>query len=195
MRNEHLKALLPDTEALDFLATAATLLANARLAPETLAPLKLARMTALQKSGAQRRVRGIAVRDTFRRWVTKAVARQYANDFAKVCSPFQFGLVTPAGADCVAALLRADTDKDPNRVVIAVNGVGAYDHCKRMPHLVNVSLLLEYARNQSAAGTIDGLGNLSGTNVYLYRGTKDTCYRKGSVQHSQTFFESLGANV
>ena len=70
-----------------------------------------------------------------------------------------------------------------------------YDHCKRMPHLVNVSLLLEYARNQSAAGTIDGLGNLSGTNVYLYRGTKDTCYRKGSVQHSQTFFESLGANV
>ena len=46
-----------------------------------------------------------------------------------------------------------------------------------------------------AAGTIDGLGNLSGTNVYLYRGTKDTCYHKGSVQHSQTFFEALGCSV
>ena len=27
-----------------------------------------------------------------------------------------------------------------------------YDHCKRFPELVDVELLLEYARNQSAAG-------------------------------------------
>ena len=70
-----------------------------------------------------------------------------------------------------------------------------YDHCKRFPELVDVELLLEYARNQSAAGTIDALSNLRGTNVYLYRGTKDTCYHEGSVQHSQTFFEALGAKV
>ena len=67
MRNEHLKVLLPDTEALDYLTTAAILLVNARLSPEALGPFKLARMTALQKSGAQRGVRGIAVGDTFRR--------------------------------------------------------------------------------------------------------------------------------
>ena len=70
-----------------------------------------------------------------------------------------------------------------------------YDHCKRYPELVDVDLLLKYAREQSKAGTIDALGNLSGTNVYLYRGTKDSCYLKGSVQHSQTFFEALGAKV
>jgi hypothetical protein len=34
-----------------------------------------------------------------------------------------------------------------------------------------------------------------GTNVWLYRGTKDACYLKGSVEHSQTFFNKLGANV
>ena len=28
-------------------------------------------------------------------------------------------------------MLRAETDKDPNRVIVAVDGVGAYDHCKR----------------------------------------------------------------
>ena len=131
MRNEHLKVLLPDTEALDYLTTAATLLVNARLSPEALAPFKLARMTALQKSGAQRRVRGIAVGDTFRRWVAKTAAKQYANDFAEVCAPFQFGLATPAGAECVAAMLRADRDKDLNRVVVGVDGVGAYDHVLR----------------------------------------------------------------
>ena len=38
-----------------------------------------------------------------------------------------------------------------------------------------MKLLLAYAREQAAAGTIDGLGNLSGTPVYLYRGTKDAC--------------------
>ena len=41
-----------------------------------------------------------------------------------------------------------------------------YDHCKRKPELVDVGLLLEYARKQSAAGTIDGLGNLSGANSH-----------------------------
>ena len=47
-----------------------------------------------------------------------------------------------------------------------------YDHCKRYPHRVNVSALLSYAHEQASLGTIDGLGNLSGTNVYLYRGQR-----------------------
>ena len=38
----------------------------------------------------------------------------------------------------MAALLRADTDKDPNRGVIAVDGVGAYDHCKRKAVLLKL---------------------------------------------------------
>ena len=70
-----------------------------------------------------------------------------------------------------------------------------YDHCKRYPELVDVDLLLGYARAQSKAGTIDALGNLSGTRVWLYRGTKDKCYLKGSVEASEPFFTKLGAHV
>ena len=76
--------------------------------------------------------------DTFRRWVAKTAAKQFANTFGEVCSPYQFGLATPAGADCVAALLRAETDKNPDRVLLAVDGVGAYDHCKRKAMLTNL---------------------------------------------------------
>jgi hypothetical protein len=39
------------------------------------------------------------------------------------------------------------------------------DHCKRSPELVNVDLLLDYAREQAALGTIDALGNLSGAEI------------------------------
>jgi len=73
--------------------------------------------------------------------------------------------------------------------------VVTYDHCKRHPERVNVSSLLEYARVQAGKGSIDPLSNLAGTKVYLYRGTKDSFYAKGTVQHSQTFFEALGARV
>ena len=120
MRNEHLKSLLPDTEALDWLVSAVNLFVNARLIEEEMAPFRLARMTALQKSGAQRRVRGIAIGGTFRRWVAKTAAKQYAQNFADQCAPYQFGLATPAGTDCVATLLRAEIDKDPNRVLLRV---------------------------------------------------------------------------
>ena len=47
MRNEHLKAFLPDTEALDYLAQAAHLFVNAHVATEVLDSFRLARWTAL----------------------------------------------------------------------------------------------------------------------------------------------------
>ena len=70
-----------------------------------------------------------------------------------------------------------------------------YDHCKRWPEIVDIELLLSYAREQAAEGTIDPLSNFKGKPVFLYRGTKDTCYLKGSLANSQRFFEKLGANV
>ena len=56
MRYEHLKTLLVDEEALELLGEAAERLANADMPPEVTRALALGRMTALQKSGAQRRV-------------------------------------------------------------------------------------------------------------------------------------------
>ena len=72
-----------------------------------------------------------------------------------------------------------------------------YDHCKWNPYVVNVSLLLDYARSQDALKTIDPLSNFAEKKmpVYLYRGTKDACYHRGSLANSQTFFNALGANV
>ena len=67
-------------------------------------------VTALQKSGAQKRVRGIVVGDTFRRLVAKTAAKQFAEEFAAACFPHQFGVVTPGGADCVTHLLRAEAE-------------------------------------------------------------------------------------
>ena len=141
MRNEHLKVLLPDAEALAMLGCAAHLLANARVPLDVSRPLALGRMVALQKSGAQRRVRGIVVGDTFRRVVAKSLAKQYAEDFAAVCAPLQFGVATKAGSDCIVHLLRAETDGDEHRVIISLDGVGAYDHARRAAMLGKLRLL------------------------------------------------------
>ena len=52
----------------------------------------------------------------------------------------------------MAVLLRAETDKDPNRVLVALDGVGAYDHCKRKAMLQklkdtpSVNALLPFVR-------------------------------------------------
>ena len=68
--------------------------------------------------------------------MAKTAAKQFAKDFEAKCAPYQFGLATPAGADCVAALLRAESDRDPNRVFLAIDGIGAYNHCKRKAMLL-----------------------------------------------------------
>jgi hypothetical protein len=57
-----------------------------------------------------------------------------------------------------------------------------YDHCKQHPEYVDVDLLVEYARNQSALGTIDNVSNLANRQLYFYRGTHDTCYKTGAEE-------------
>ena len=106
MRAEHLKILLPDAEALDVLYCAAQLFATARIPADYRLAVALGRMVALQKSGAQRRVRGIVVGDTFRRIVAKTLARQFAPEIGGACAPMQSGVATKAGTDCIVQLLR-----------------------------------------------------------------------------------------
>ena len=131
MRYEHLKTLLVDEEALELLHGVAERLANADIPPEVARAVALGRMTALQKSGAQRRVRGIVVGDTFRRLVAKSLAKQFSQEFADACAPFQFGVATPGGTDCVTHFLRALADGSRECVIISLDGVGAYDHAYR----------------------------------------------------------------
>ena len=64
-----------------------------------------------------------------------------------------------------------------------------YDHCKRNPEVAsNVSLLVEYAKRQAAAGTVAPLDTLATRRVFLYRGTRDHTYNKGAVQATAEFF-------
>eukprot|EP00729_Bicosta_minor_P029343 gene29343-21797_t len=71
-----------------------------------------------------------------------------------------------------------------------------YDHCKRTPSITErqsaVLSLVDYFKNQSAAGTIDDLATLKNDKkIYLYRGKSDTTYNKGSVNTTATFFREL----
>ena len=65
------------------------------------------------------------------------------------------------------------------------------DHCKQHPEYVDVDRLVEYAQNQSALGTIDGVGNLSSSQLYFYRGTHDTCYKTGTEEATLSFYSRL----
>ena len=70
-----------------------------------------------------------------------------------------------------------------------------YDHCKnwawteRGEGFVDVDRLASYARNQSRAGAIDDVRHLRRARVYLYRGTKDATYQRGSVDNNRLFFK------
>ena len=77
-----------------------------------------------------------------------------------------------------------------------------WDHCKGCtpaaaaqlkahPKLVNVSSLLAYAHSAAKRGQIDGTANLTGHRVYLYHGTKDSCYTLGSLQDNAAFYHLL----
>ncbi|CAK0848914.1 unnamed protein product, partial [Prorocentrum cordatum] len=62
-----------------------------------------------------------------------------------------------------------------------------YDHCKSKPGIVNVSQLVEYAKDEAAAGSIDDLSNLKSARVYLFEGTEDSLYR-GNAKLVKEFF-------
>ena len=88
-----------------------------------------ARMTSLSKPDGG--IRGIAAGTVFRRLVAKTLARQFGPVVEASCAPFQFGLSTRAGVDCVGHTIRAATDDNPRMIVLSVDGVGAHDHVLR----------------------------------------------------------------
>ena len=75
-----------------------------------------------------------------------------------------------------------------------------YDHCKnwawtgRGEGFVEVDRLVSYAQNQSHEGTIDDVRHLRSARVYLYRGTKDVTYLRGSVDNVRLFFAKFLAD-
>eukprot|EP00973_Karenia_brevis_P034672 4784676-Karenia_brevis.AAC.1 len=54
-------------------------------------------------------IRGIVSAESIKRLVSKILAQKFKDDFKQACSPYQFGLSTRAGTDCVGHLVRAAT--------------------------------------------------------------------------------------
>ena len=50
-------------------------------------------------------------------------------------APFQFALQARAGTEALAHVLQCVTDRDPETVVVSLDGIGAFDHVKRAAFL------------------------------------------------------------
>ena len=125
-RNEHLKDLLEDEDAWEAFGELSEAFARAEAPQEVTEALALGRLAALRKDNGK--VRGIVTGDTFRRVVSRALAKQYSEVFERCTAPFQFALQTRAGTDALGLALRAFTDLDESAVVLSLDGIGAFDH-------------------------------------------------------------------
>ena len=80
-------------------------------------------------------MRGIATGDTFRRLVSRCLARQYADTFDQATRPCQFALQTRAGTDASSGMLRAAIDLDADATIVSLDGRNAYDTISRAAFL------------------------------------------------------------
>ena len=85
-------------------------------------------MTALLKPNG--RIRGISAADVFRRLalVSKTIARQEQETLREAVAPFKFGL---CDTDALVHLLQFLSDMHPDKVVMSIERVGAFDHVCR----------------------------------------------------------------
>eukprot|EP00959_Pyramimonas_sp_CCMP1952_P229110 4790688-Pyramimonas_sp.AAC.1 len=88
--------------------------------------LHLSSLTALKKPN--NRVRGISAGDTFRRLVAKTLARQYGESLQDAVWPLNFGLCNVSGTDAAIHYLRYMSEAYPRKVIMSIDGVGAFDH-------------------------------------------------------------------
>ena len=123
---EHLRILLDDESCFNLLLHAAQLFAAGRVPAKAVNGLRLGRLVALQKPNGG--IRALVMGDVFRRLVFRTLAQQASDAFMDVCSPFQYALSTPAGAEALARALSVSCELNPSKTVVSVDGVCAYDH-------------------------------------------------------------------
>ena len=133
MRFEHLRVLIDDDNTWDQFVALAQAFGRAEVPEEIAAAIARGRLTAMQKENGK--VRGIVAGTVLRRIVAKALAKEFGDAIMECTSPFQFALQTRAGTDAVGQALRLITDLDANRVIVSLDGIGAYDHVRRASFL------------------------------------------------------------
>ena len=63
--------------------------------------------------------------------VSKAVAKQQQDVFRDAVAPANFGLCNRGGTDSLVHSVQFLLEEDPSRVVLSIDGVGAFDHVSR----------------------------------------------------------------
>ena len=89
----------------------------------------MGKITVLQKP--TRGVRGIVAGDILRRLVARTIAQQLAPAIERATAPFQYALTTRAGCECIGHILQSETDASPDRTVLSIDGIGAFDLVSR----------------------------------------------------------------
>jgi poly(3-hydroxybutyrate) depolymerase len=69
-----------------------------------------------------------------------------------------------------------------------------YDHCKNHPDVVDPMVLVNRTLEMAGNGDIDDVLELAVDQIYLYRGTKDETYLKGSVENVAEYFSYFVRN-
>ena len=91
--------------------------------------MRVSALTALLKPN--QRIRGIASGDAFRRLVSKTLARQFRDELRDAVFPHNVGLSDCSGTDAAIHAIRFLTDSFPGKIVLSIDGVGAFDHVCR----------------------------------------------------------------
>ena len=76
-------------------------------------------------------MRGLVAGSVLRFFVAKTIVAAYGPAIEAATAPFQFALSTRAGTDAVGQALRLLSDRDPNMVIVSLDGIGAFDHVRR----------------------------------------------------------------
>ena len=108
MTADHLRLLLEHTPVATALGHAALLLAQNRVPEEVMNAHRCGRLTALRKLDGG--VRGIVVRDVFRRVVARTIAQQYTKKVEAATAPHQHALKTKAACETVAHIFQEAFD-------------------------------------------------------------------------------------
>ena len=88
-----------------------------------------------------------------RRLVARTMAQQVSKNAEKATAPFQYALSTRAGCECVAHVVQALTDLNPEATVVSIDGIGAFDLISRnamlegLLQMENGDQVLPFVRN------------------------------------------------
>ena len=129
MTPDHLFPLLESEADSELFTRVGSLLAVARVPHVILEAIRLGRLTALSKPYGG--VRGVVVGDILRRLVARTTAKQFSKKAEAATAPFQYALSTKAGCECVARILQALSDRDPEATIMSIDGIGAFDLISR----------------------------------------------------------------